>query len=692
MVLGVRLVGARLPDVLGPIRAGTAATGATACGLLIAAVWGSPVGLLVATFVIAIGSSFLYPSLLLLALRGVPESQRGSVVGTFSAFFDFASGVAGISLGGIAALDQLPGCVRGVGRARRRRHVPAARRVRAPRDRRGADGRRRRDRDGRTHVVAVSGLLVTNDFPPKIGGIQSYLHELWRRLPVDDATVLTTRYDGGTRWDAQQAFRVVRAPERQFFPTASLARRIDALAREVDARVILLDPWLPLGRLGPRLRAAPYVVVVHGAEVTVPGRLPGTRQLGGTVLRGAAGVVAAGRYPAREAAHAAGRELRGVVVPPGVDVDRFRPLDAPARAATRRAFGLDPDRPLVLGVSRLVPRKGFDVLIDAVAGLPDVQLAIAGSGRDRRRLRRAPNGAGSRRACGSSDGSPTTTRSRSSTPAPTCSACRAATGGEASRPRVSASCSSRLRPPVFPRWRGAAAVRTRPWSTARPVSWSRAGRSTCAARSARCSPTTGSGADGGRRPGARDRANSPTSNWPPAWRRWSRGISPASGRCPDDRYARPVPAGDLDPELLARQGRAIIRWGWIANVVFALAAIPVAVGVDDALGVAIGVALLLFAVAVVAFVYAFAVGLARSTHGDDVAVANLFFLQGSAPKPIRHQFLGMFLVCLAIAVGTAAWEPFGVLVPMLPVGLAGVWAARYGVFPPRPVAAPRRRA
>jgi phosphatidylinositol alpha-1,6-mannosyltransferase len=234
----------------------------------------------------------------------------------------------------------------------------------------------------------VTGLLVTNDFPPKIGGIQSYLYELWRRLPVADATVFTTRHDGDTVWDAQQAFRVVRARERQFFPTRSLATRIDALAREIDASVILLDPWLPLGQLGPRLTAAPYVVVVHGAEVTVPGRLPGSRRLGGRVLRGAAGVVAAGHYPAREAEHVASDGLRGVVVPPGVDVDRFRPLADADRRATRQAFGLDPDRPLVLGVSRLVPRKGFDVLVDAVAGLPDVQLAIAGAGRDRARLER----------------------------------------------------------------------------------------------------------------------------------------------------------------------------------------------------------------------------------------------------------------------------------------------------------------
>jgi MFS family permease len=109
VVLGVRIVGARLPDTLGPIRAGTMATGATAFGLLLAGLWQSTVGLLVATVVIAIGSSFLYPSLLLLALKGVPESQRGSVVGTFSAFFDFASGAAGISLGGIAALTNYQG-------------------------------------------------------------------------------------------------------------------------------------------------------------------------------------------------------------------------------------------------------------------------------------------------------------------------------------------------------------------------------------------------------------------------------------------------------------------------------------------------------------------------------------------------------------------------------------------------------
>ncbi|HEX5586794.1 MAG TPA: hypothetical protein VFZ17_05760 [Acidimicrobiia bacterium] len=130
-------------------------------------------------------------------------------------------------------------------------------------------------------------------------------------------------------------------------------------------------------------------------------------------------------------------------------------------------------------------------------------------------------------------------------------------------------------------------------------------------------------------------------------------------------------------------GRGIIRFGWVANVVFVVTAVPAAAGVDAFEGVAIAVALLLFVVGMGAFVYAFAVAAARSANGDNVAVANLYFLQGSAPRPVQRQFLAMFLVCFVVAVATVVWAPFGFLVPMLPLGLAGVWAARYGTFPPR---------
>ncbi len=233
----------------------------------------------------------------------------------------------------------------------------------------------------------MPSLLVTNDFPPKLGGIQSYLYELWRRLPPSETTVLTTPHADAAEFDAAQAFRIERTRERVLLPTPFLRHRIDALAREVGADVIFLDPVLPLGAVGPRLRTAPYVVVVHGSEMTVPGRLPGTGSLARRVLRDAAGVVAAGLYPAREAARTARQALRGLVVAPGVDVERFRPPASPVEGAADRArFGIAPEGFVVLGVSRLVPRKGFDVLVDAMGGLPDAALVIAGDGRDRARL------------------------------------------------------------------------------------------------------------------------------------------------------------------------------------------------------------------------------------------------------------------------------------------------------------------
>lgn len=234
-------------------------------------------------------------------------------------------------------------------------------------------------------------LLVTNDFPPKIGGIQSLLWEWWRRLPPERFAVLTSPYDGAGQFDSAQSFRIERTPERVLLPHPWMVRRIDRLARDVGADLVVLDPAVPLGLVGPALEL-PYDVVLHGAEVTVPGRLPGSRQALATVLRRARHVISAGAYAAREAERAAGRRLPVTVVPPGVDVDRFRPASDEERRATRAELGLPVDAELVVSISRLVPRKGFDVAIRAAALLapsrPDLVLAISGGGRDERRLRR----------------------------------------------------------------------------------------------------------------------------------------------------------------------------------------------------------------------------------------------------------------------------------------------------------------
>lgn len=230
-------------------------------------------------------------------------------------------------------------------------------------------------------------LLVTNDFPPKVGGIQTYLWELWRRLPAEDVTVVTTGYEGDSEFDAGLPFRVERWGG-VLLPTRSLVRNLRGLAREVGAEVVVLDPGVPVGLVGPSL-GLPYVVVMHGSELA--GRVPGGARALGWVLSQAAHVIAAGNYPATETVRLAGATPPPVtVVPPGVDVRRFRPLTPEQRGEARRDFGVEDDRCVVVGMSRLVPRKGFDVLIRAAGRLArrDVTLLIGGDGWDRARLQR----------------------------------------------------------------------------------------------------------------------------------------------------------------------------------------------------------------------------------------------------------------------------------------------------------------
>jgi phosphatidylinositol alpha-1,6-mannosyltransferase len=240
-------------------------------------------------------------------------------------------------------------------------------------------------------------LLVTNDFPPKVGGIQNYLWDLWSRLDPSSFVVLTASSDDrAAAFDAAQAergIRIQRVPGKLlFFPTPDARAAVRAAVREHRSELVLLDPALPLGLLGPHLDV-PYGVVLHGAEVTVPGRLPGSRATLARVLRGARLVVSAGSYPAAEARRVVPDLTASLVeVPPGVDTGSIIPLQAAERRAARAVLGLPVQGPLLSSVSRLVPRKGMDVLIEAANRLapsfPDLTVAIAGDGRELDHLRR----------------------------------------------------------------------------------------------------------------------------------------------------------------------------------------------------------------------------------------------------------------------------------------------------------------
>jgi phosphatidylinositol alpha-1,6-mannosyltransferase len=241
----------------------------------------------------------------------------------------------------------------------------------------------------------IRTLLVTNDFPPKLGGIQSYLGELWRRLDPASTSVLTaSSHPDADAHDAElraMGFDVDRVPRSTLYlPTPAARRAIDRAVARTSPDLILYDPFVPLGLCGER-HGVPYGVVLHGAEVTIPCRVPLVSALARRVLSNASVLVSAGSYPEAEARRVAGSHLAPVVrIPPGVDVAAYAPLEAARRAEVRTELGVSADTPLVVTVGRLVPRKGIDVLLGAVdectAQFDGLTLVVVGAGRDARRL------------------------------------------------------------------------------------------------------------------------------------------------------------------------------------------------------------------------------------------------------------------------------------------------------------------
>jgi hypothetical protein len=136
-------------------------------------------------------------------------------------------------------------------------------------------------------------------------------------------------------------------------------------------------------------------------------------------------------------------------------------------------------------------------------------------------------------------------------------------------------------------------------------------------------------------------------------------------------------------------GRNIVVASWASLALYAVIAVPNQLGLTLLEDPAAFVSLALFFAGLVVWIYAFGKVLVRSTRGDDIAVASWVFLMGSAPKDVRRHLLGATLASCVIAFATAWANPFGVLVPMLQIGLAAMWGARYGVFPQRKMIAGR---
>src|SRR5919197_1206631 len=182
-------------------------------------------------------------------------------------------------------------------------------------------------------------LLVTNDFPPRAGGIQQYCHNLVLRLPPDEVLVYAPAWPGASQFDAAQPFRVVRHPTGRMLPGRAVEQRAADLVREFRPQVVVFGATFPLGLSAGRITRATGVPCVGWTS--------------------------------------------------GVDADAYHP-EVDGRAVRER-HGLG-DAPVCVCVSRLVARKGQDVLIRAwpsvVAQVPDARLLLVGGGSYERRLRR----------------------------------------------------------------------------------------------------------------------------------------------------------------------------------------------------------------------------------------------------------------------------------------------------------------
>jgi phosphatidyl-myo-inositol dimannoside synthase len=221
-------------------------------------------------------------------------------------------------------------------------------------------------------------LIVTNDFPPRQGGIQSFVHSLAIGLPEGAVTVYAPAWEGAEEFDARQPFPVIRHPTSLMLPVPGVSRRAAAIAREHGCDTVLFGAAAPLGLITPALRkqagVTRAVALTHGHEAGWAA-LPGARGLLRRIGDEVDVLTYLGEYFRTRLARAVSPQAarRMVRLAPGVDVTFFRP--GAAGKPVRERLGLT-NRPVAVCVSRMVPRKGQDTLIKA---WPEVKAQVSGA-------------------------------------------------------------------------------------------------------------------------------------------------------------------------------------------------------------------------------------------------------------------------------------------------------------------------
>jgi phosphatidylinositol alpha-1,6-mannosyltransferase len=243
----------------------------------------------------------------------------------------------------------------------------------------------------------VRVLIVTNDLPPQIGGIQYYVDQLARGLVAagDDVTLFGSTPRTGTTdedWrdhDATAPFRVVRERTSVLLPTPRVLRHTESLIAATGAEVVVFGATVPLAFMGgaiTRRTGVPTVCWTHGLEVSAV-RMPGSGPILRRIGRSTAAITYVSHWCRDLLSPAFGTDVRSELLPPAIDPSEFHADVDGTGVRARHGLG---DRPVVVCVSRLVARKGQDQLIRALPALrrrvPGTALLVVGGGPHRQAL------------------------------------------------------------------------------------------------------------------------------------------------------------------------------------------------------------------------------------------------------------------------------------------------------------------
>lgn len=241
----------------------------------------------------------------------------------------------------------------------------------------------------RCTLEQVRLAIVTQDFPPETGGIQTYVGRLAEHIhPLcEHLVVVAPDHPAATLVDPSLPFALERNRIHSSWLVLGLAGRLRRILKRHGITHVLYAQWFPA--MAPTKEGIVRATLVHGRELLRHplgsiglGFAPRTFKAMDLVLpnsRATASLLPSGIDPAR---------IR--VVHPGVDLDRFRPPSPAEGLALRQRLGIGPETPVVTTLARLVERKGIDTLLRSMKDLskrhPEVRLLIGGTGPDRRRL------------------------------------------------------------------------------------------------------------------------------------------------------------------------------------------------------------------------------------------------------------------------------------------------------------------